>query len=192
MTTGAVSEEKAGLRKAFRARRKALSAAERDAAGLRIQETILGLPEWREADRIALYMALPDEVQTDRLFADCRSNGKDVFVPRFHPDTGYCAWAQHGADDPTRLERWAPEADSSVRWAGDVRPGLVIVPALAIDRSGGRLGQGGGHFDRLLAAGDNIAIAAVFAFQFVDRLPADTHDRPVDMAVTEHGIQDFR
>ena len=60
---------------------------------------------------------------------------------------------------------------------------LVLVPALAVDRSGTRLGRGGGSYDRALARATGLVVAALHRGELVDRLPADPHDRPVHGAV---------
>ena len=68
---------------------------------------------------------------------------------------------------------------------------VVVVPALVLDRRGGRLGYGGGHFDRFLAArrpGGTLAVGAVFAAQLVDAVPTEPHDVPMDVVVTERGV----
>ncbi len=72
-----------------------------------------------------------------------------------------------------------------------IRPDVVLVPLLAFDRSGNRLGQGGGYYDRTLAAlradGPVLAIGAAHTFQEVDAVPADRHDQRLDRIITEKG-----
>ena len=84
----------------------------------------------------------------------------------------------------------APGADAEV-----LRPDLVIVPLLAFDASGGRLGQGGGYYDRTLeqlrAEGPVFVVGLAYAGQEVDRLPAEDHDQPLDAVLTEAGLRRF-
>jgi 5-formyltetrahydrofolate cyclo-ligase len=62
---------------------------------------------------------------------------------------------------------------------------LMILPGVAFDRFGGRLGRGGGYYDRMLEAYTGRTVAAAFDFQLVEQVPVEPHDRPVDAVVTE-------
>ena len=77
--------------------------------------------------------------------------------------------------------------------AEEKRPDLVIAPLLAFDRFGGRLGQGGGHYDRALAelrrTGPVFVLGLAFAGQEVDRLDLEPHDQPLDAVLTEAGYR---
>ena len=66
----------------------------------------------------------------------------------------------------------------------------VVVPGVAFDLDGGRLGRGGGHYDRLLATldDDTTRIGVAFSSQVVPVVPSDEHDQPVDIVVTEHAV----
>ena len=74
---------------------------------------------------------------------------------------------------------------------------VVLVPGAAFDRSGGRLGWGGGFYDRVLAAiarscGTATLVGVCFGEQLVDRVPRAAHDRPVDLVIAEHAVVDPR
>ena len=80
--------------------------------------------------------------------------------------------------------------------AGEIAPDLIIVPLLAFDASGGRLGQGGGYYDRTLEALralDRVppiaAVGLAYAAQQMDNLPMDPHDQPLDGVLTEAGYR---
>ncbi|MFT4953826.1 MAG: 5-formyltetrahydrofolate cyclo-ligase [Brevundimonas sp.] len=108
-------------------------------------------------------------------------------------------------DAPLVFRRWRPgdplELDQAgcpapLDLAGDVTPDLIIVPLLAFDASGGRLGQGGGYYDRTLEAlraVDRIpriaAVGLAYAAQEMDNLPMDPHDQPLDGVLTEAGYR---
>ena len=64
---------------------------------------------------------------------------------------------------------------------------LFVVPGVGFDRTGRRLGQGGGYYDRVLAACKRPAVGLAFSVQVVDELPVEPHDHPIDWLVTEHG-----
>ena len=80
--------------------------------------------------------------------------------------------------------------------APQVTPGLVICPLLAFDKAGGRLGQGGGHYDRtiaaLRAAGPVFVLGLAYAGQEVDALVMEPHDQRLDAILTENGYTEFR
>lgn len=94
------------------------------------------------------------------------------------------AWGTNEGDTPDALGIPAPPATAEV-----LSPDLLIVPLLAFDRVGGRLGQGGGYFDRTLAAldasGGVFALGLAYAGQEVARVPMEEHDRPLDAILTE-------
>ncbi len=105
-----------------------------------------------------------------------------------------------GAARPLRFRQWLPgckmtEGPFGVHipaQGGWITPEVLIVPLLAFDRHGGRVGYGGGYYDRTLealrAAGPTIAIGFAFAAQQVARLPLESTDQPLDLVVTERGI----
>ena len=92
--------------------------------------------------------------------------------------------------EPDALGLLAPPAS-----APQVRPAAVILPLLAFDGAGTRLGQGGGYYDRTLAAlrasGPALAIGLAYAGQQVDRLPCDAHDQRLDGVITENAYLSF-
>ena len=92
-----------------------------------------------------------------------------------------------------RLEPDASGLPAPPQDAEETRPDLVIAPLLAFDRFGGRLGQGGGHYDRALAelrrTGPVFVLGLAFAGQEVDRLDLEPHDQPLDAVLTEAGYR---
>ena len=103
-------------------------------------------------------------------------------------------------DAPLRFRLWRPEdplapdavgVPSPAPEAQEVAPNLVIAPLLGFDRRGGRLGQGGGHYDRTLAElrakGAVFVLGLAYAGQLVDEIPMEPHDQPLDAVLTEVG-----
>lgn len=98
---------------------------------------------------------------------------------------------------PLRFRAWAPGqpllpdlagSPAPLPEAAEVRPDLILCPLLAFDRLGGRLGQGGGYYDRTLAERpEALAIGLAYAAQQVERLPMDEHDKPLHGVLTEIG-----
>jgi 5-formyltetrahydrofolate cyclo-ligase len=73
-----------------------------------------------------------------------------------------------------------------------VCPGLILVPLLAFDAAGHRLGYGGGYYDRVLRESGLIAVGIAYAGQEVQTLPREAHDRQLDFVVTEFGLRRFK
>lgn len=137
---------------------------------------------------VACYVSRPGEPDTALLRQALQAAGARVVVPVVSGTE--LTWA---LDDPmaewTVNEFGIPEPESAPI---DAEPAVFVIPALAIDASGNRLGQGGGYYDRALAHVDGpLVIALVFEDEVVDTLPTEEHDRTVDIAVTELSVRWF-
>ena len=181
--------EKETIREAVTARRRELDAGWVARSSRAVQEAILSLPELGEAGVVACYLALPGEVRTELIVEECRRDGKTVCVPAFDP-----ARAAHGMCRLTADAKLAPGAFGVMEpqikeWVDLAAVRAVIVPGLAFDARGGRIGRGGAHYDRLLRAGGEpppaFKVGAAFEFQVWDRVPLEGHDVSVDAVVTE-------
>jgi 5-formyltetrahydrofolate cyclo-ligase len=178
---------KAALRDRFVARRRGRSPAERATAAAAVTTTLL-----RQLARVRTLAAfVPDETEpgTGRLPAAFTQLGARVLLPVV-PETGReLGWAvDTGRLAPGRfglLEPVGPRLGPTAVGAAEV----VVVPALAVDRAGTRLGRGGGYYDRALrhTRPGAVVVALVFDDELVDRLPALDHDRPVSAVVTPDG-----
>lgn len=176
---------KALLRQAARARLEGISPAERAGASALICERLRSLPEWASSRTIGLYAAQPAEPDLQALL---HTRGKLFCYPcvrgpelEFHPvdPLTILAPAKWGVlEPPPSTPVDACEID------------LLIVPGLAFDSNGGRLGRGGGFYDRFLArpglAGR--AIGVCFQAQIVPEIPREAHDIPVLRVITEQGV----
>ncbi len=166
-------------------------------ASERVQEFVLGMEELQAAGRVCVYLAMPREVQTKAIVATCLAAGKELYVPAFREEKcryepalyegGTLVAGRHGALEPAE-PAWLED---------DFRAGgidFVIVPGLAFDRNGARLGRGGGHYDRflgtkLLRAAFRLGLA--FGFQLVDAVPCDAHDERMNAMCTEEDVCRF-
>ena len=174
------------LRRELEARRRRVPASEAAAAAERCRETVLGLPWLEEARRVALYAALPGEIATRDLFESLAGRGRELLLPRTVGRRLEFAPTRRWTDlRPGRLGILEPGAAATALAAGD----LVLLPGLAFDREGWRLGRGAGYYDRALAAAACVrAVGLAYAFQLIEAVPHDSHDRPVDAIVTEEGF----
>ncbi|MFI6518395.1 5-formyltetrahydrofolate cyclo-ligase [Spirillospora sp. NPDC050679] len=178
---------KAHLRAELLARRAALDADARAAAARATRDALLSAPEVEMAGTIAAYVSFGDEPDTRGLLFALWKRGAYVILPKLLPD-GDLDWASYEGPDslapgplgllePTEPAR-GPEAVS--------RADAVLVPAVAVDRTGMRLGRGGGSYDRALArVGPAIlTVGLVHDGELVEELPREPHDRRVRAAVT--------
>jgi 5-formyltetrahydrofolate cyclo-ligase len=177
----------------MRSLRVAITPRVAEAAALRAACTLVALPAVRSARRVALYAALPDELDTTPLLERLRECEKSILLPRI--DRVAKRLTFHEVDRASRLIRGAlgieePQRDvPAVRVAvGDV----VVIPGLAFDSAGGRLGFGGGYYDRSLDMPPDqrpLLIGYGYEFQVVPFVPKARHDRSVDVIVTDQCVR---
>jgi 5-formyltetrahydrofolate cyclo-ligase len=181
-----VHQEKAVLRARLLAARSTLSAEQRTGAGASIRDALLSRPEIQMAGTIAVYYSVGAEPDTRGLVYALWKRGTYVLLPLLRAD-GDLDWASYeGPDSLVPGPRGLLEPGEPPRGAGAVaRADAVLVPALAVDRGGNRLGRGGGSYDRALArVGPLIPlIALVYDDELLDHVPAEPHDVPVRAAV---------
>lgn len=169
------------IRRRVRARKRLLTEDERREAAEKVFSRLEKLTAFALSDNILIYNSLPDELST-RSFLDKWSAGKRFFLPRVN-----------GLDlellpfERTRMQMGAFRIEEPT--GDDVTdPGcmeMIIVPAVAYDRSGNRVGRGKGYYDRLLARTSAFTVGVAYDFQLVDEIDTDEFDIPVDMVITE-------
>lgn len=175
---------KRALRRTVLAERDAIPGDDRSALSEAIADRFLGLPELAGAETVLAFWSFGSEVDTGPLIAGLRTQGKTVALPRIEGGDVVPVVAAPGAPmSETSFGAMEPEGP-----ALDVAElDLVVVPGVAFDRSCGRVGYGGGYYDRLLGRRREgvAAIAIAFALQIVDRVPSGAIDRRIDGVVTE-------
>ncbi|HKH10073.1 MAG TPA: 5-formyltetrahydrofolate cyclo-ligase [Rubrobacter sp.] len=188
MTAGA----KAALRETILRRRGALPESERASLGGRIIGDVLDLRSYERSNVVLAYASFGTEIPTDRFLRRVLEDGKTLLLPR----VGHDGLDLHEVRDP----------------AGDLAPGtwgirepkpdlcpladthsvdFALIPGVAFDRRGRRLGYGGGYYDRLLAgalSNGTPLVSGAFEVQMVDEVPVGPHDASVDVVVTEEEI----
>ena len=175
---------KRALRRTVLAERDTIPGDDRSALSEAIADRFLGLPELAGAETVVAFWSFGSEVDTGPLIAGLRTQGKTVALPRIEGGDVVPVVAAPGAPmSETSFGAMEPEGP-----ALDVAElDLVVVPGVAFDRSCGRVGYGGGYYDRLLGRRREgvAAIAIAFALQIVDRVPSGAIDRRIDGVVTE-------
>src|SRR5690349_7584264 len=177
-----VKEQKAALRSRLLAARAELTAEQRTAAGRAIRDTLLERPEVQMAGTIAAYYSVGAEPDTRGLLFALWQRGSYVLLPLLRPD-GDLDWASYeGPDSLVAGPRGLREPGEPPRGVDAVaRADAVLVPALAVDAAGRRLGRGGGSYDRALARVGPLVplIALIYDDELVEQVPAEGHDVPV-------------
>lgn len=185
---------KALLRQQLRSWRDGLSFQEAAARSRHIHEVLTGLAAWQEARGVLLYISVGREVDTRSLIELTLQAGKALFAPKV--DRARRQLLVGRVEDPRQDLAPGPfQAIPEPREAcspADVAPGidLVLVPGLAFDRFGHRVGYGAGYYDRLLARlpPGTARLGLLYAGQLVPRCPATPSDQPLDGLVCELGF----
>ena len=195
MTVG-VSVNKAVWRKRLKLLRETIPAEERKRVDAAITQRVLALPEYQAAQAVLAYLSFGTEVETRTIIKQAWADGKRVFLPRCVPDERAMVWyrvdslkglvrSPLGMEEP--VEDSAREANLAT-----LQGALVLVPGLAFDSEGNRLGYGGGYYDVCLPGLDSVVFTTVGlcrSCQMVSRVEVvDSHDYPVSVVVTESRV----
>jgi len=192
LLSGKITEHKAAMRRRVVEARATMPADDRAAAGRSIRDHVLSLPQVAAAGTVAAYYSVGTEPGTRSLVYALWKRGSYVVLPLLLPD-GDLDWASYeGPESLVPGPRGLLQPAEPPRGIATVsRADVVIVPAVAVDRTGGRLGRGGGSYDRALArVGEQVpSLALLYDDEFVDEVPADEHDQPVRAVVRPgHGV----
>jgi 5-formyltetrahydrofolate cyclo-ligase len=183
-----VSDPKATLRKLARARRAELALAVPDfATRIAAYAGALNIPD---DTLIGAYIALPGEADPHLLLKKLAGKSCSLAFPRVH-----------AKGEPLVFHHWQPGdvlvkgaygiAEPSPDWPV-AHPPVLLVPLLAFDKTGHRLGYGGGFYDRTIASLKPArTIGVAYAGQEAETLPHEPHDVPLDMVITEEGVRRF-
>ena len=177
--------DKASLRRRLVTARAAMPDSARAQAGRLIRDHVLGMPEVSAAGTIAAYYSIGTEPDTHGLIFGLWKRGSYVVLPVLRPD-GDLDWASYeGPDSLAPGPRGLLEPTEPVRGPATVaRADVVLVPALAVDARGYRLGRGGGSYDRALArvSGQVPTIALLYDDELLPTVPTEAHDQRVRLA----------
>lgn len=183
-----LSARKATLRRLVLARRSRLDAAAREAAGAAVVELVTALPETRAARAVLGFASFGAELPTDPVMGWILGSGRRLLMP-------YVDGEALRAAEVRTVEDLAPGyrgiREPVERVAVDpTEADLVLVPGVAFDAAGRRLGYGGGFYDAFLAGVDRSVPRAGLCFdlQVVDEVPAGDDDEPVDVIVTDERV----
>lgn len=187
-----LAAEKQALRERFRAARLALTDAEAAAYGTAICARIATLPELRDAATVHVYWPLVAhrEVDTRPLIRTLRSEGRTVVLPVVASFAGAprLRHVRFEGEDRMRPNRWGIAEPAGAEEVEPEALDAVVVPAFGAGRDGHRIGHGRGFYDAFLAGLDALTVGAVYARCLVATVPAEPHDVPLDLVVTEREV----
>ena len=192
LTGTALREAKRALRTRMIAARDALDEAQRATASLSICARVEALPSFAAARVVLVTLPFGSEWDTRPLARAALASGKTLVVPRVNGETRMLEL--HAIRDITADVKpgyqGIPEPLPTLPRVDAATIDWVLVPGVAFSRNGGRLGYGGGYYDRLmiLLRPGTPRVAAAFDAQIAERIPAASHDLSVDMVVTESRI----
>jgi 5-formyltetrahydrofolate cyclo-ligase len=174
--------DKHQLRAAMRATRKRLAGLDPEASS-RAAEHADALPP---GEIVAVYRAIGSEIDADALSLALGRQGRRLCLPVVIERDAPMIFRCWSPGEPLELDEAGVPAPLPL--AGTVTPDLILTPLLAFDAAGGRLGQGGGYYDRTFAAlPDALRIGFAYAGQRVDHLPLERHDIRLHGVLTETG-----
>lgn len=178
--------DKAQIRRQIQAQKRRLTQRQIEEASARLTARLLALPAFLQSGSLYAYLSYNQEVRTGCLLRRAQQLGKRVAVPRvtgahqmqffWLDDLDRVRLGYHGIPEPIGDEPAADDPDA-----------LMLLPGLAFDREGHRIGYGGGFYDRFLSQETHPTVALCYGFQLLDELPSSELDIPVDQVLADPG-----
>ncbi len=182
------SRSKLATRQSLRARREAIGAEQRAEASIRIAAAVATVLDERfvPGQTLALYAAKGTEVETQAIAAHAVRRGLALVYPRVVDGTRTLTFHEVTQDELVVAHFGIREPRAGVPPIALDRIAAFIIPGLAFDRDGGRIGWGFGHYDATLAAAPGaLRIGIAFDCQIIDHVPRDPHDVAMNIIITE-------
>ncbi|MDD6206665.1 5-formyltetrahydrofolate cyclo-ligase [Succinivibrio sp.] len=189
-------EQRNLLRQEILAKRRQLTAKESAQAGLSILKTIMQMNVFKRTVNVASYISLSGEL--------CTQDMNEYFMTRHHLCLPYMVTGQKGKMDfysfkkgdelvENRFHILEPK-NQPENLVSEDKIDVIIVPLVAFDNKGNRMGMGGGYYDRMLkkVRKDCLVIGVAYEFQLVDELLVEEWDMPMDIVITEKNCYEFR
>jgi 5-formyltetrahydrofolate cyclo-ligase len=188
---------KSAIRRELLDARALLSPQDVQRAAAVLARLALDLPELAEASTVAAYVSVGREPGTRALLDALRARGVRVLLPVLKADNDLDWGVYEGAEHLVRAGRGLLEPDGARLGVDAVLDAdAVLLPGLAVDARGMRLGRGGGSYDRVLArlsaaGADPALVVLLYAHEVVVRVPEEPHDHPVHAVVTPEAVRRF-
>ena len=183
-----VAEQKKQLRGELLRLRRETPRQQKQAIDRQICQHVINSPEYRQAQTIFAYWSTDEEIDTHAILADARQRGKRVCVPKCLKGHRMIARQICSEADLTERTFGIPEPGEQCPEIAPEEIDLCLVPALACDASGIRLGYGGGFYDRFLPQTAACRMVLCAQERFLQQVPAEQHDMHCDCVVTENEV----
>lgn len=184
MSSGDLKRAKRRVRSAVRGARDAVPLDVREERAKRVVQRFLDLPEVRRAKAVMAFWSFGSEVPTGPLIERLHGGGVVILLPKI--EDGHLVPLPYAPGDPTATAAFGAEEPVGGTPFDVAAIDVVAVPGVAFDRRGGRIGYGGGYYDRFLRGLPAFSVGLVFGLQVLEEeLPVGGFDLPVDAIVTE-------
>lgn len=183
------AEEKQALRRRVRALEKELPPRYKAQSSAAIAATVLALPDYQDADTVFCFVGTAREIDTQPILTDALARGKRLCLPLCTAELGIMELRVVSSLDelvPGTYGILEPPASCPILTPDEVE--FAALPCLSCDRSGRRLGQGGGYYDRFLSAYRGSAVLLCRERLLREEIPVEPHDIPIPWVVTENGL----
>lgn len=189
MPVGDIRQIKKDLRLRIKAYRRSLDAADKQQLDLRVFRTVTRLHQYQRARTVLCYLSTPIEVETHSIIEDALSRGKRVALPRCVEGTRLMEfYLIHSFDDLETGSYGLLEPKQTCEQLHDFSHSVCLIPGLAFDRMGYRLGYGGGYYDRFLSGYRCPKIGIIYSQNLMASLPHGHFDRTADLIASDTGF----
>lgn len=194
-----IIEQKKIIRKDIQLKKSNLTDEYLSSANKAITNTLINSAAFKNAKTVMCYISFGTEVDTKLIINECFRQSKAILIPIIMRNTDGTSYMEASElIDPTNdlapgtMGILEPKA-SSIRIRDPKNIDLIVIPGLAFDNNGNRLGYGAGYYDYFLkrVRDDCYQIAITFSCQLIDRIPTEEHDKPIPHIITERGLNHF-
>lgn len=178
------------IRKKYKSIRSGISSDNRKKYSQHITESLLNLADYKNAETVFVYVNIGDEVETMRIINNSLQLGKKVAVPYCIPNTPFMDF--YYIDSVKQLQKGSfgvPEPDPTLCKKAYKKKGLIIVPALAFDLQGYRMGYGKGYYDRYLSDFQGVSVGLCYSSCISKCILRGVYDKRVNYIITEKFVK---
>lgn len=177
------------IRKEMKTKRAAMTKEEVVQKSRAAADALLKSEIYKNAETIMLYMPLGNETDTSEIINSAFADGKRLVLPVTDGKTGVITPYFYEKDTALEKGGFSVTEPKNAKIAQKSEIDLVVVPGIAFDRKGARVGFGKGCYDMFLSGMDVTKVGYCYEFQLCENIPADEHDIKMDFIVTEKGMR---